>query len=130
MRSTICILALLALAQAEVFRREYVGPAQLPAVGVYDDEGNSMYGVLLGEEDTYEQVVIRQRNGILQSSCSAIAVDHDISVLGIKSDLISAADNMLGCSPDDVHFSSSVQTKYGKETCLFTSKPSLSNLDP
>lgn len=58
------------MAQAQVFRREYVGPAKLPAVGVYDENGKSMYGYLLGKDETYEKFVITQRFDILQHACS------------------------------------------------------------
>jgi hypothetical protein len=72
------------MAQAQVYRREFIGPSKIPAVGVYDDDGNSMYGIILGKEETYETFVLRNKFGLLQYSCPVKASDNDIDMLGIR----------------------------------------------
>lgn len=78
------MVAMLAVANCEMFRREFVGPNRIPVVGVYDNQGKSMYGVMLGPEETYEQYIMRQRFGLLRNSCVNEAQDKDMNMLGIE----------------------------------------------
>jgi hypothetical protein len=73
---------------------------------VYDDEGKSLYGVMLHDDLTYEQVVMHHRFGLLTSVCAVGADDSDIEYLQAKYLLKDKMNELIGCYPHNVHFKS------------------------
>jgi hypothetical protein len=74
---------------AQIFERKIINGQE--AVSVFDQDGNPLYGVILGENDTYETVKARHMNKTLGDVCPVKAQDKDIDYLGIQEYLKSFA---------------------------------------
>ena len=79
------ILLLLATASAQRFDKKVINGKE--AVSVFDQDDKPLYGVILGENDTYEQLVDRHMNKGGKTVCAVNAQDKDIEYLGVMTHL-------------------------------------------